>query len=64
MEIKLLTRSYKGLFISCNKYGLFFYFHFPRVTYRICFSDGMVWYDKHSAVGFNRQVRFEAEERL
>jgi hypothetical protein len=63
VEIKLLTRDYKGLFISCHKHGLFFYFHFPRVTHRICFSWGRVWNDKYNTVGFNRQVRLEAEGR-
>ena len=63
MEIKFLTHDYKGLFISCHKSGLFCYFHFPRVTHRICFSDGKVWHDKYSTVGFNQQVLLEAEER-
>lgn len=43
MEFKLLTKNYKGIFISIHKFWKGVYFHFPTFTIRL-FLWGIDWY--------------------
>jgi len=61
MQIKLLTKKYKGIFISVCKSGIYVYFHFPTVTHRIFYSGKKSGHDSYSTVNFNRMINLELE---
>jgi hypothetical protein len=51
MEIRLLTKKYKGIFISWNKFWKGIYLHFPKFTIRL-FLWGI---DLYSTQGFGKR---------
>lgn len=59
MEIKLLNKKYKGVFISVHKgFGaIYAYFHLPNKTYRIYWNKG-VGFDSYCTKGFNKINQF------
>jgi hypothetical protein len=57
MEIRLLNKNYKGIFISINKNSIYCYFHFPNITKRIYFSNNKIQYDSYSTIGFNKHLK-------
>lgn len=59
MEIKLLSKYYKGIFISWGKYWKGIYFHFPNFTIRL-FLWGV---DGYSTKHFNKMIRANKSEQ-
>ena len=57
MEIRLLTKNYKGMFISCYRNSFYIYFHFPKMTYRIFCNNWKFGTDSYSTVGFNQMLK-------
>lgn len=56
-EFSLLTKKYKGIFISCGKRWKGIYWHFPHFTVRT-FLWGIDWY---STKGFEKILKIELE---
>jgi hypothetical protein len=57
MEIRLLSKNYKGIFISCYRDSFYIYFHFSKTTYRLFYSDSKFGMDSYSTVGFNQMLK-------
>lgn len=62
MEFALLTKRYKGIFVSLNKstHSFYVYFHFPEKTFRIFFSNNKFGYDSYSSINFNKIIKLES----
>ena len=58
MNVALLSKKHKGIFISINKHWKGAYIHFKKHTRRF-FFDGKFRNDKYSTIGFNRMIEIE-----